>query len=88
MKVTATTSFNKDISSITDAQLARRIESIIRKLEAAQTLTEISGIKKMAGAQNAYRIRIGDYRLGFFLISKTIQLTIFAHRKEIYKNFP
>lgn len=88
MKITATVSFNKDLSRIKDRQLAIRIERIIRKLEAAQSLTEISGIKKMTGSANAYRLRIGDYRLGFFLINEAIQLTIFAHRKDIYSSFP
>ena len=88
MKVVSTVSFNKDVARIKDKRVAGRIESVLKKLESVKSLSEVAGVKKMAGAQNAYRIRIGDYRLGFYLIHETIQLTIFANRKDIYGNFP
>ena len=88
MIVVATKSFNKDISKIRDKKTAKSIESVIRKIEQAQSITEITNVKKMEGVSNAFRIRIGNYRLGFYLFDETIQLTVFAHRKDIYKIFP
>lgn len=88
MIITATKSFNKDISRLRDKKIARKVEEIISHLEKAKTITEISNVKKMEGAHNAYRIRIGDYRLGLYLIAGSVHLTIFAHRKDIYKVFP
>jgi len=88
MIVVATKSFSKDISKIRDKKLAQKIEDAIQKLEQANFLTEIQQLKKMTGSPNAYRIRIGDYRLGFYMINDTIQLTVFANRKEVYKYFP
>ena len=43
----------------------------------------------MKGFKNFYRIKSGDYRLGFELINNdTIYFIAFAHRKDIYKKFP
>lgn len=88
MVVISTKSFSKDISKIRDKKLAQKIIDVIQRLELANSLSEIQHLKKMIGSPNAYRIRIGDYRLGFYLINNTIQLTVFANRKEIYKYFP
>lgn len=88
MIVTATKSFNKDISKLRDKKLARKIENVIFDLVKANSINELSNVKKMEGATNAYRVRIGDYRLGIFIIGETLQLTVFAHRKDIYKLFP
>ena len=88
MLVFTTTSFNKDISKIRDKKIALRIEQAIKNLEQASSVTEITSVKKLAGHTNAYRIRIGDYRLGFFLVNKNAHLTVFAHRKDIYRSFP
>ena len=88
MIVVATKSFSKDISKIRDKKILGKIENVIRNIEKAGTIMEIQGIKKMEGSTNAYRVRIGDYRVGFYLIHGTIQLTVFANRKDIYKLFP
>ncbi len=91
MQVVTTPSFNKDISDISkikDRTLARRIEKVIEMMLAAPNITSVTGVKKLEGSTNAYRIRIADYRLGFFLEGKTIRLAVFAHRKDIYRHFP
>ncbi len=36
----------------------------------------------------AYRIKIGDYRIGIFVESKVVEMARFVHRKDIYKVFP
>ncbi|MBN1768316.1 MAG: type II toxin-antitoxin system RelE/ParE family toxin [Prolixibacteraceae bacterium] len=52
-------------------------------------MTSIKISKKLQGYKNYYRVRIGNYRLGFELIDGTIVLIILvAHRKEIYRKFP
>jgi len=88
MVVYTTAPFNKDLSKIKDKKLVVKIEQLIRKMETIKTVAELAGIKKLSGHSNAYRIRIGDYRLGFFLVDNSIRLTIFANRKDIYKYFP
>ena len=88
MRVYSTPSFNKDISKLRDAKLAAQVERIILKMQAAEQIQDIAGVKKLAGATNAYRVRFGDYRLGFTVSSSEIRLVVFAHRREIYRYFP
>lgn len=58
-------------------------------MENADILKNISNVKKITGFADLYRIRIGDYRIGFELENEeTIRLIIVSHRKDIYKTFP
>jgi len=43
-----------------------RIYKKIRKTNCANNIDEIKNIKKLKGEYNAYRIRIGNYRIGVF----------------------
>ena len=88
MIVFAKKSFNKDIEKINDNKLAKKIKGVILSVEKANAIIQIHNVKKLKGTANAYRIRIGDYRLGFFFINNVVELTAFAHRKEIYRYFP
>jgi mRNA interferase RelE/StbE len=58
-------SFDKDLSVVTDAGLLRRIQKVIEHVEAAQTFREIPNLKRLDAKGKYFRIRIGDYRLGF-----------------------
>jgi mRNA interferase RelE/StbE len=51
-------------------------------------LSEIKNVKKLKGFSNAYRIRIGDYRIGVTFENNIVKFARVAHRKEIYKIFP
>lgn len=88
MLVTVKKSFNKDIEKIKDKKLALKIQEILDSLQNVETIIAFSNTKKIKGSANAYRIRIGDYRLGFFLNENKVELTVFAHRKDMYKFFP
>jgi mRNA interferase RelE/StbE len=57
-------------------------------MEEVDTLEKIPNIKKLKGHRNAYRVRVGDYRLGLFFENSTILLARFLHRKDIYRIFP
>ncbi len=48
----------------------------------------LPNIKKLSGHVSAYRLRIGDYRVGFFIVDETVILDRVVHRKDIYKVFP
>jgi mRNA interferase RelE/StbE len=61
---------------------------LIHEIEAADSLSKISNLKKLSGHKSAYRIRIGDYRIGFFYESEKVIFARIVHRKEIYKVFP
>jgi mRNA-degrading endonuclease RelE of RelBE toxin-antitoxin system len=49
---------------------------------------DIGNLKKLKGDENAYRIRIGDYRLGIFFDGETVIFARVLHRKDIYRYFP
>ena len=88
MKIEFLTKFNKDLTKIRDKNLLKKIEHFILELENCNKLSEIEQIKKCVGFKNAYRKRIGDYRIGFFVDGRIIELAIIASRKDIYKTFP
>jgi mRNA interferase RelE/StbE len=82
-------SFVKSIEKIQDKKILLRIQNAILKSEKALTLESISGSKKLIGFSKYYRIKMGDYRLGFERINNvTIRFIIIEHRKDIYNKFP
>jgi mRNA interferase RelE/StbE len=82
-------SFEKWLSKIDDPNTLKKIEQIILRAETANSIQEIPGSKKLSGYKNYYRIKLGDYRVGFERLTKTnIRLIIVANRKEIYRRFP
>jgi len=82
-------SFEKSLDKIKNKSIYPRIEKIILEFENSKSLSEIPNIKKLTGFKNYYRVRIGEYRLGFELVSEnTLRFIIIAHRKDIYKLFP
>lgn len=82
-------SFEKTLDKIKDKSLFSRINKIIINFEKANSLSELINVKKLSGFKNYYRIRIGEYRLGFEKIDeKTLRFILIAHRKDIYKLFP
>jgi mRNA interferase RelE/StbE len=88
MKVEFLESFGKDIDHLRDSKVKQNIVDIIEKCESARTLTDIPNIKKLKGYKNAYRIRIKEYRIGFYFENGTIEFARVLDRKEIYRAFP
>jgi mRNA interferase RelE/StbE len=88
MNLEIRSSFEKDIKKIKDKALKQRIKKAILKIQDAKKLGDIGDITKMGGAENAYRLRIGDYRIGFYYLNKTVVLARFKGRKELYQYFP
>lgn len=45
------------------------------------------GVKKIKGEENAYRIRIGDYRVIYTIedVIKIVEIQRIRHRKDAYK---
>ena len=80
-------SFIKDaskLSAITQKELAE----VISQIELSSTLSELKNCKKLKGFPSAYRIRLGQYRLGLFYENQTIELVRILARKDIYRYFP
>ncbi|MBN4051234.1 type II toxin-antitoxin system RelE/ParE family toxin [bacterium AH-315-M05] len=81
-------SFEKDTSKIKDKTLLRKIAYCIEFAAKASDLRSIKNLKKMKGSPGHFRIRIGEYRIGMVITSKTIIFERFLHRKDIYSYFP
>ena len=88
MQVEFLSQFNKDLNRIRFTNTKQAVQRVILKVEAAQSLSEIPNIKKLSGHKSAYRIRIGDYRIGIFIEGKTVEFARVVHRKDIYQLFP
>lgn len=88
MKLVLTTRFAKDLRSIRDAHVKADVDSALDTMKAATRLEELGDVIKIKGAKNAFRMRVGNYRIGFYLDGDTITLGRFADRKDIYRLFP
>jgi len=87
MIVDIKSSFQKDAKKL-PPQIQNQLYIIIENLERSSTLSEISNCKKLIGTKNAYRIRSGNYRIGFLFANNKIELIRVLNRKEIYRYFP
>ncbi|MBK5280077.1 MAG: plasmid stabilization protein [Bacteroidia bacterium] len=80
--------FEKEISKINDKKLALSIKLIIASVGSATELASIPNLKKLKGHKNAFRIRIGNHRIGIYFLNGVVTFAAFDHRKDIYAKFP
>lgn len=88
MKFEATKRFAKDVESLRDADLLRRLGDVLTEIGAQPTLSTVSNVKSMKASRHHFRIRVGEYRLGCRIEGDTLVLARFLHRKDIYREFP
>ncbi len=81
-------SFLKDVKAIGDMSVKKKIETVLTDLREAQTIRDVKSVKKMKGHKNAYRIRIGDYRIGLYAEDENATLVRVLQRDKIYNYFP
>ncbi len=76
-------SAEKDLRKIDPA----RLSGIFQALESLSTNPRPTGVKKLAGAEHTYRVRIGSYRIVYDLEDDKLIVFVIriAHRKEAYK---
>ncbi len=55
------------------------------KIESLKETPFPSGVQKIMGAEDTYRIRIGDYRVVYFIKGDFIEIMRVKHRKEVYR---
>ena len=87
MKYEVRQSFVKDAAKL-PAPVQKKIAQLIIDIENAKSLTELPSCKKLLGFKTAYRIRVGSYRIGFFLEKNVIELVRVLDRKNMYRFFP
>jgi mRNA interferase RelE/StbE len=81
-------SFDADLSAVRDTTLLRRIKKVIEQVEAARNFQQIPNLKRLEATGKYYRIRVGDYRLGFVFERGVVTFVRCLNRKEIYRYFP
>jgi mRNA interferase RelE/StbE len=88
MKVIYEKAFWRDIKKLRDQNVLDNLALVLEKIKKATDLSVLGDIKKLKGHPSAFRIKVDDYRLGFFLENDQVILTRFLNRKDIYKFFP
>lgn len=89
MKVIYRQLFLKDLKKLKKTDLYDRVYDLaFTTLPELATLQDIPNIKAMVGYPGYYRIRLGDYRLGFRLHDHELELMRVMHRREFYRYFP
>ena len=63
MTVSYKKSFLKEIKKLKNKHLKNLIAECILQVESASTVQNIKNLKKLAGYDVYYRIRVGDYRI-------------------------
>ena len=88
MKVRFRNSFKKDLKRINDQKVLENVSQVIATVKGAESLAEITNLKKLKGYDDFYRVRIGEFRIGIRLVDGEIIFVRLLHRKEIYRFFP
>ncbi len=88
MNIKVTKRFIKQTKAL-PASVQMEVGEAIKKMMAADHVFDLTNIKKLKGGNFYYRLRLGDYRIGFELRDgNNVVLIIIAHRRDIYKTFP
>jgi mRNA interferase RelE/StbE len=88
MQVDFTKHFSKQIDNLHDNELRSRLRMIVGMVINAATIDDIPKLKKLKGHATAYRVRLGNYRIGIFIENDMALFAAFEHRKDIYRKFP
>lgn len=88
MRVEFLAKFNSDLNQIHLKSVKKSIVQVIERVKNATTISDIPQIKKLKGFRSAYRIRVGEYRVGIFVEGDKVEFARILNRKEIYRYFP
>jgi mRNA interferase RelE/StbE len=89
MKVEYLPSFIKDLKALRSTAVYEPIRVLVFEvIPGYENFQEIPQIKKLKNADQAYRLRVGDYRIGFLFEKEFITFARVLHRKDIYRYFP
>jgi mRNA interferase RelE/StbE len=82
-KVTLKPSVEKDLRSLPPSALRRAF----KRIEALENDPCPRGSLKLAGAEQLYRIRVGDYRIVYTVDKDSRQVVVYyvRHRRDVYR---
>jgi mRNA interferase RelE/StbE len=81
-------SFARDLNRVRDKKLLQRVKESIEAVESADSLNALPNLKKLKGAKNYFRLKLGDHRIGLALEDDTVVFVRLLDRKDIYRYFP
>lgn len=60
---------------------------IVRKLESIEDNPRPVGVEKLAGSEDLYRIRVGDWRIIYAIRDRELVVIVIriGHRREVYR---
>lgn len=67
MKFEVEKAFARDFRKIKNREPALAISETIEQVSEASNIKEIANLRKLTGHRSAFRIRIGDYRIGVII---------------------
>lgn len=82
-------SFIKDLKQLRGTPEFSRIRVLVfEEMLSWEKLTKHRQIKRLNAKENAYRMRVGDYRIGFYCTGDVLVFARVLHRRDIYRFFP
>ena len=88
MEIILTRNFQKEVRALS-SPLKIRVLAILERVAEAETLADIPNVKIMEGAHDYFRIRLGDYRIGFYKCpDNVIEFQRVGTRGGFYNRFP
>ncbi len=89
MKTEYKPTFVKDLKALKSTSSFSAIKQLVfEEIPRLEKLDGIANLKRLKGDKNAFRIRVGNYRIGFLVEGETIIFQRVLHRREIYRYFP
>lgn len=88
MQIRINRRYLKDLAVLPEKDRKRIEQFVFEDSINFKNLNDVTGIKKLTGYQNYYRIRFGDYRAGLKFENDTLTFERLIHRKDIYKFYP
>lgn len=82
-------SFIKDLKGLKSTPYYESIRSIVfDEIPNIGNFASLKNVKKLQGYEDAYRIKVGDYRIGIIFRDEVVTFQRVLHRKDIYRYFP
>ena len=88
MKIAFRNVFFRDLKKLRDLSLVEDVQKVIGQVKIDTSPQEIKGLKKLSGTVDAYRIRVGDHRIGVYIRQETVVIARCLHRRDFYRFFP
>lgn len=82
-KISLKNSAEKDLDIINEPYIG----SILKEIETLEVNPRNEKVKKLVGKDNEYRLKVGNYRVLFYILEddKEIKIARVLHRKDAYR---